>query len=36
MAKMMIENSMHGQLYVENKNDGACFEMIIPSRKEYV
>jgi PAS domain S-box-containing protein len=36
MAKMMIENSMHGQLHVENKNAGACFEMIIPSRKEYV
>ena len=36
MAKMMIENSMHGQLHVENKNGGVCFEMIIPSRKEYV
>ena len=36
IAKMMIENSMHGQLHVENKNGGACFEMIIPSRKEYV
>jgi len=36
MAKMIVENSMHGQLYVENKDGGACFEMIIPSRKEYV
>ncbi len=34
MAKMMIENSMHGQLHVRNQNDGACFEIIIPSRRK--
>jgi len=34
MAKMMIENSMHGQLHVRNQNGGACFEIIIPSRSD--
>ena len=34
MAKMMIENSMHGQLHVKNKNAGACFEIITPPRKD--
>jgi ABC-type amino acid transport substrate-binding protein/nitrogen-specific signal transduction histidine kinase len=33
VAKMLIENSMHGKLQVENKNDGACFK-IITSLKE--
>ena len=30
MAKMMIENSMHGQLQVKNKNAGVCFKIITP------
>ena len=30
VAKMMVENSMHGQLQVENKNGGVCFEIITP------
>ncbi len=30
MAKMMIENSMHGELLVSNQNAGACFEIITP------
>jgi PAS domain S-box-containing protein len=34
VAKMMVENSMHGQLQVKNKNAGACFEIITPSRKD--
>lgn len=34
MAKMIIENSMHGTLHVKNKNLGACFEICIPSRKK--
>jgi signal transduction histidine kinase len=34
VAKMMIENSMHGQHQVKNKNVGACFEIITPSRKD--
>ena len=34
MAKMMIENSMHGQLHVRNQKGGACFEITIPSRRE--
>ena len=29
-AIRMIENSMHGKLQVENKNGGACFEIITP------
>ena len=33
MAKMMIENSMHGQLLVKNQNGGACFEIITPPRR---
>ena len=34
MAKMMVENSMHGLLKVRNKNGGACFEIIIPLRSK--
>ncbi len=34
VAKMMVENSMHGQLQVKNKNTGACFEIITPLRKD--
>jgi PAS domain S-box-containing protein len=34
MAKMMIENSMHGQLLVKNQNGGACFEIITPPAGE--
>jgi len=34
VAKMMIENSMHGKLQVKNQNGGACFEIIIPSRRD--
>ena len=30
MAKMMVENSMHGQLQVKNQSGGACFEIITP------
>jgi len=29
MSKLIIENSMNGKLKVENKNDGACFSVII-------
>jgi signal transduction histidine kinase len=34
VAKMMIENSMQGQLQVKNQNAGACFEIITPLRKD--
>ena len=34
VAKMMVENSMHGQLQVKNQNAGACFEIITPLRKD--
>ena len=30
VAKMLIENSMHGRLNVENINGGACFTIVIP------
>jgi hypothetical protein len=30
---MMIESSMHGHLQVENKNGGACFEIITPLKE---
>ncbi len=33
MAKMIIENSMHGQLQVKNQNGGACFEITIPQER---
>ncbi len=36
MAKMIVENSMHGELHVENKNAGACFEIIIPKGEKDV
>ncbi len=31
MSKMIIENSMDGELSVKNENGGACFEIEIPS-----
>ena len=34
VAKMMVENSMHGKLQVKNKNAGACFEVISPIRRK--
>ncbi|MDQ7046383.1 MAG: HAMP domain-containing sensor histidine kinase [Sulfurovum sp.] len=34
VARMMIKSSMHGKLLVQNKNGGACFEIITPSRKK--
>ena len=32
-AKILIEDSMQGELQVKNHNDGACFEIMIPSIK---
>ena len=33
MAKMLIENSMHGQLQVKNENGGVCFKIITPPQR---
>jgi signal transduction histidine kinase len=30
MAKLLIEESMHGILRVKNQNGGACFEITLP------
>lgn len=30
MSKLIIENNMHGKLWVENKNNGALFKIITP------
>jgi signal transduction histidine kinase len=30
MAKILVEDSMHGQLSASNQNNGACFEMTLP------
>jgi signal transduction histidine kinase len=30
MSKMIIQNSMHGQLHAENIPGGACFRVTLP------
>jgi len=34
MCKQIVENSMNGQILVENRGEGACFEIKIPYIKE--
>ncbi len=36
ISKMIIEQRMHGKIYVKNNDEGACFILQFPKKQEEV